>query len=114
MQDFEPTRRKKATGLDGIPSKFLKLASSIVGPSLAYIVKSCIDAGVFLNEWKIAGYTAVKKESKRELGTYRPISVLPLVSKIFKEIIYRQLYDYFQDNSLLKRTDLAINQCTAR
>ena len=40
-----------------------------------------------------------KKGSKRELGNYRPIPVLPLVSKLF--LIYRQLYDYLQDNSLL-------------
>ena len=42
-----------------------------------------------------------KKGSKREPGNYRPISVLPLVSKIFEKIIYHQLYDYPQDNSLL-------------
>ena len=42
-----------------------------------------------------------KKGSKRELGNYRPISVLPLISKIFEKKIYRQLYDYLQDNSLL-------------
>ena len=34
---------KKAAGLDGIPCKLLKLSSSIVGPSLAYIFKSCIE-----------------------------------------------------------------------
>ena len=33
---------KKATGLDRIPCKLLKLSCSIVGPSLAYIFKSCI------------------------------------------------------------------------
>ena len=93
---------KKATGLDRIPSKLLKLSSSIVGPSLAYIFKSCINAEIFPNEWKIAKVTPLfKKGSKRELGNYRPISVLPLVSKIFEKIIYRQLYDYLQDNSLL-------------
>ena len=42
-----------------------------------------------------------KKGSKRELGSYRPISVLPFISKIFEKKLYRQLYDYFQDNSLL-------------
>ena len=42
-----------------------------------------------------------RKGSKRELGNYRPISVLPLVSKMFEKFLYRQLYDYLQDNSLL-------------
>ena len=41
------------------------------------------------------------KLSKRELGNYRPISVLPLVSKVFEKIIYYQLYDYLQENRLL-------------
>ena len=76
---------KKATGLDRIPCKLLKLSSSIVGSSLAYIFKSCIDTEIFPNEWKIAKVTPLfKKGSKRELGNYRPTSVLPLVSKIFK------------------------------
>ena len=43
--------------------------SSIVGPSLAYIFKSCIDAEIFPHEWKIAKVTPLfKKGSKRELG----------------------------------------------
>ena len=44
---------KKATGLDRIPCKLLKLSSSIVGSSLAYIFKSCLDTEIFPNEWKI-------------------------------------------------------------
>ena len=75
MQAFEP-----ATGLDGIPCKLLKLSSSIVGLSLAYIFKSCIDTEIYPNEWKIAKVTPLfKKGSKRELGNYQPISVLPLI-----------------------------------
>ena len=57
-------------------------------------------AEIFPNEWKIVT-PVFKKGSKRELGDYRPISVLPLVSKIFEKFIYRQLYDYLQDDSLL-------------
>ena len=99
MQAFEPARHKKATGLDRIPCK---LFSSIVGPSLAYIFKSWIDAEIFPNEWKIANVSPLLKTgSKPELGNYRPISVLPLVSKIFQKYFYRQLYHYLQDNSLL-------------
>ena len=56
----------------------------------------------FPNEWKIAKVTPLfKKGSKRELGNYRPISVLPRASKVFEKIIYHQLYRYLQENRLL-------------
>ena len=56
----------------------------------------------FPNEWKIAKVIPLfKKGSKREPGNYRPISVLPLVSKVFEKIIYYQLHDYLQENRLL-------------
>ena len=61
---------KKATGLDRIPCKLLKLSSSIVGPSLAYIFKSCIDAEIFPNEWKIA-----KRIQARTRGLSTNISI---------------------------------------
>ena len=42
-----------------------------------------------------------KKGSKSDLNNYRPISVLPIVSKLFEKIIYQQLYDYLDKNKLL-------------
>ena len=36
-----------------------------------------------------------------DLNNYRPISVLPIVSKLFEKIIYQQLYDYLDKNKLL-------------
>ena len=42
-----------------------------------------------------------KKGAKTYLNNYRPISVIPLVSKIFEKIIYDQLYAYLNNNALL-------------
>ena len=93
---------KKAMGLDGVPCKLLKLASSIIGPSLTKIFNSCIETETFPDEWKIAKVTPiVKKGPKSDLNNYRPIFVLPIVSKLFEKIIYHQLYDYQDKNKLL-------------
>ena len=42
-----------------------------------------------------------KKGSKSDLNNYRPISVLPIVSKLFQKIIYQQLYDYLDKHKIL-------------
>ena len=46
-------------------------------------------------------HRCLRKDPSVTVGNYRPKSVLPLVSKSFEKIIYHQLYDYLQDNSLL-------------
>ena len=59
---FNQLDATKANGLDRIPCELLKLSSSIVGPSLAYIFKSCIEAEIFPNKWKIAKVTPLFKK----------------------------------------------------
>ena len=42
-----------------------------------------------------------KKGSKSDINNYRPISVIPLVSKVLEKLVYDQLYHYLNDNKLL-------------
>ena len=42
-----------------------------------------------------------KKVEKWDLNNYRPISVIPVVSKVFEKNVYDQLYQYLNDNQLL-------------
>ena len=96
------TDERKATGLDMIPSKLLKMAASIVAPSLTAIFTNSIMAGIYPTEWKMARVTPVfKKGVKSNLNNYRPISVIPVVSKVFEKNVYDQLYQYLNDNELL-------------
>ena len=93
---------RKATGLDGVPNKLLKLAAHIVAPSLTEIFAQSINTGIFPTEWKIARVTPIfKKGKKNDLNNYRPISVIPTVAKIFEKIVYDQLFSYFNDKKLL-------------
>ena len=93
---------KKATGLDRIPSKLLKTAANIVAPSLTSIFSRSILTGIYPNDWKVAKVTPLfKKGLKSDPNNYKPISVIPVVSKVFEKIVYNQLYHYLDDYKLL-------------
>ena len=94
---------KKATGLDMIPSKLLKMAASIVAPSLTSIFSKSILTGIYPNDWKTAKVTPLFKKCitcKSDPNNYRPISVIPIISKVFERIVYNQLSHHLDDNKL--------------
>ena len=95
---------RKATCLDNIPSRLLKMAGNIIAPSLTQIFIKSINTGIFPTEWKLARVTPIFKKDKRDdPNNYRPISVIPTVAKIFEKIIYDQLCDYLYDICLINQ-----------
>ena len=94
LQKLNP---RKATGIDGIPPKLIKLgANQLTGP-LHYIINKCILSGVFPTALKCAQVTPVfKKGDEWDKKNYRPISVLPCLSKILESVIREQLSTYFE------------------
>ena len=78
------------------------MAASIITPSLTAIFTKSIITGIYPTEWKMARVTPVfKKGEKSDLNNYHPISVIPVVSKVFEKTVYDQLYQYLNDNQLL-------------
>ena len=93
-------KANKSTGLDKIPAKILKLSAEIIAPSLTYIFNLSLESGIYINEWKRARVTPIyKSEDKTKCENYRPISILPVISKVFEKEVFRQLYD----NDLLSK-----------
>ena len=95
-------RVDKATGLDGISARLLKEACPEIVPSLTHIINLFIRCGYFPDEWKISKVLPLYKEDiKSDPNNYRPISILPVVSKIIEKVIFKQLYEYLTHNNLL-------------
>ena len=85
-----------------IPSKLLKMAASIVAPSLISIFSKSILTEIYPNDWKTAKVTPLfKKGIKSDPYNYRPISVIPIISKVFERIVYNQLSHHLDDDKLL-------------
>ena len=99
---FNSLSLSKATGIDRISAKILKLASPIISKPIAEIINRSIVSQIFPNEWKIAKVIPLHKKGPRNvLDNYRPISILPVVSKVYEKILYEQLIEYFNAKKLL-------------
>ena len=86
-------------GIDGISSFFLKIGVPVLALSLCCIFNTSISQGGFPECWKIARVSPIHKDSStEERSIYRPISVLPVVSRLFENIIYDQVFTYFAKN----------------
>ena len=95
-------RVDKATRLDGISARLLKEACPEIVPSLTHIINLSIRCGYFPDEWKISKVLPLYREDiKFDPNNYRPISILPVVSKIIEKVIFKQLYEYLTHNNLL-------------
>ena len=55
--------------------------------------------GVFPDKLKITKVIPIhKKDDKTQLENYRPISILPAISKVIERVVFDQMHDYFQTN----------------
>ena len=93
---------KKARGLDDISSLFLRDGSvSIVEPLSHIINTSIFTERVPLGFKQARVLPLFKKGSKLDVGNYRPVSVLSVLSKILERAVHDQLSEYFQKRGLL-------------
>ena len=77
-------RPAKSFGTDNISSYFLKLALPVIENSLAFMFNTSIETSMFPDSWKIARVTLIYKNGDRaDKSNYRPISVLPVISRLF-------------------------------
>ena len=92
---------KTSTGHDGLSTKLLKIVKNALIAPITIIVNQMLNTGIFPDKLKIAKVNPIfKKDDEMQVTNYRPISLLPSISKIFEKVIFRQLYDYFHQKKL--------------
>ena len=94
--------KTKATGLDKISARLLRDCADLIAIPLCAIFNQSITFGDFPDEWKLSKVIPLFKQGKRsDLNNCRPISIVPIVAKVFERIIYDQLYSYLTENNLI-------------
>ena len=95
-------KRKKSEGIDEIPNRILKDCAQELAPPIAHIINLSLKSAQIPKELKTAEVTPVYKDGEKSKYTnYRPISVLPTISKILERCVYSQLMHHLESNNLL-------------
>lgn len=93
--------RTNATGVDGISSGVIKLILPHVMSVIEHVFNSSLTCGVFPSGWKFSIICPVAKIRNPTLPQhYRPIAILPAMSKAFERVICEQIQDYLEESHL--------------
>jgi hypothetical protein len=87
----------KAPGPDGIPTKILKDYAEELAPHFTTIYNTSLHTGVVPDEWKQANVVVIHKKGKKtDPSNYRPISLLPVCSKVLERCIYNKIIPHIR------------------
>ena len=85
-----------------ISPRMLKLFCHVISPTVAALLNNCMYAGVFPDILKIARVVPLHKAGNRnDISNYRPISLLPVFSKIFEKLIHSRLLSFLDEHDVL-------------
>ena len=102
LMQLSRLKTNKAIGLDSISACLLKDSASVIADSLTLLFNRSLDSGNFPSLWKCSKVSALFKSGDRcDPNNYRPISILPTISKILERGVHMQVYKYLMDNDIL-------------
>jgi hypothetical protein len=78
-------------GPDQLPAKYLKIVAQLIAGPLTHIINSFVAVSSFPDAWKVAWITPIPKSNNSNTNSnMRPISILPVLSKVFERLTHYQ------------------------
>ena len=94
----------KASGTDMIGPRLLKLAAPFIADEITFICNHSITNSVFPSKWKEAKVAPLHKNGPlEEINNYRPISILPVLSKVLEKHVHESLSEFLHQHKLLHK-----------
>jgi hypothetical protein len=89
--------------VDQLPAKYLKIVAQLIAGPLTHFINSFVAVSSFPDAWKVARITPIPKSNNSNSNSnMRPISILPVLSKVFERLTHYQLVEHIDSQKLLK------------
>jgi len=101
-----------AAGWDGFRADIIKKVKHIIAPSITHICNLSFSLGYVPREMKLANVVPIFKAGDNMTFTnYRPVSVLPLVSKVLERVMYTRLLNFLNKHKILYEYQFGFRNC---
>jgi len=98
---IDDLKSKSSSGMDRMSNRLMKHIKVELSIPISNLINQSFSTGKFPDQLKIAKITPIfKSKNEKIFANYRPISILPGISKIFEKIIYNQINDHFNKYNL--------------
>ena len=102
QSELKEIKKNKAAGLGDLPGVLNKDSASVVSKSLLYLLNLSLKTSQVPKDWKIAKITPIfKSGDSTNTDSYKPISVLPILSKVLERAVHMQVINYLEKYKLL-------------
>lgn len=108
---IDQLKNKKSRDIYGLNVKIIKSIKNLILVPLTKLINSCFLAGVFPDCMKKALVIPMfKKGDTEKLENYRPISLLPILSKIVEKCMSRQIINFYEDNDIFNKNQFGFRK----
>lgn len=102
IMDFKNSHSQDIYGMSTI---VLKHVGDVIAAPLAAVINTCLHHGVFPDVLKVSRTVPIFKKGDPELVlNYRPISLIPVLAKVFETVLKSQLIKYFENNEYFSQS----------
>jgi hypothetical protein len=93
----------KFPGYDRITGEMIKKFPDVEISVITYIFNSILRTGYFPGQWKVTQVVTIPKPEKpaEDVKSYRPISLLPILSKVFEKIFITRIQPILQSTQII-------------
>ena len=102
INEINSLKNKRSSDVDNLSNVLIKLLRDDLVKPLTFIINQTLNTGIFPRALELSKIIPIHKKGERDMfSNYRLVSLFPTISKKFEKIMYRQLYDYFNENKLI-------------
>ena len=111
LRNLNKLKASKSAGPDNLPPRLMRDAAEALAGPMTHLINLSFKYSNFPKRLKIEEVIPLfKSGTRKNLDNYRPISILPIFSKIFEKIAYEQFAEYLENNKLIVSTQFGFRK----